>query len=46
VSGKIFFAGECTATSGMGSGTVNGALETAVRAAAEVLRYFKPKSKL
>jgi monoamine oxidase len=36
LDGALFFAGEATSTDGQG-GTVNGALQTGLRAAAEVL---------
>lgn len=39
----LFFAGEATSADGQG-GTVNGALETGERAAAEVVRCLKPRS--
>ncbi len=39
----LFFAGEATSTNGQG-GTVNGALETGERAAAEVVRCLKRRS--
>jgi monoamine oxidase len=37
LDGALFFAGEATSTDGQG-GTVNGALQTGVRAANEVMR--------